>query len=415
MLHSQPGQGFVVMSFASVRIPLEYLLFALNTEIALRKDPKHSELIPRGGFRPGKDFSEPSTHVGEDNPSNVGGQAPSEHIGEDTPSGQGGQAPPQHIGEDAPSDVGGQASPQHIGEDSPGHQGFDSTSKPLSTNQSPNSPPAEPIQGFVSSEDLARKGRNVERVQDDAIKQHKKDKTYDSNDPDSYLPMDRRYKVLDDDPNLTAAESSSDSVNPIMEHPDIGLDPHVPWTYREILSKGQDVTKTTNIAMYSKNQKSIFAQSRYASYDKDPPPEDMIGTPGWKKGDPIPPRLPAGEILWQQYKDVAGDTAGELRFIVIHPVANENTNRVITEAHVAKKIPDNQKGTFTTADSNWDTLLGDIWHTFLGTDNVKGVPFITADHHNELGDKVVAKIHSWSPTRPGGIGMGAIVVELGPK
>lgn len=348
------------------------------------KGPKYSELDPRGGIRLGNDIPGSPNHIGQDAPNNPGGQAP----------------PSQHIGEDAPSNPGGQAPtlPQHIGEDSP--------------------PPPDPAldSDFISSEDLATKGRNVERVQNDAIDQHKKDKTYDQNDPNTYLPTDRRYKVADNDPDSTPGELSGDSVNPILEHRDIGLDPHQPWTYREIISKGQtDPGKPTSIAMYSKEQKAIFAQSRYAEYDIDPTPDMMPGTPGWKKGDSIPPRLPSGEILWQQYKDVAGDAAGELRFIVIHPIANSNTNRVITEAHLAKGIPDDRKGTFTPADSNWEILLGDIWHQFLGTDNVKGIPFLTADHHNELGDKVVAKIHSWSPNRPGGISMGSLVVELGPR
>lgn len=344
------------------------------------------------------------------------------HIGEDTPSNAPGQAPasPQHIGEDNPSNTPGQApnSPQHIGEDPPSKPGSGSGSTPHhGTKPSPNHPaPADSSPDYVSDEDLATKGKKVERAQFDAIDQGKKDKTYDPKDPNSYLPMDRRYTVFDDDPDLTPAESSNSGINPIMEHPDIGLDPNVPWTYREILSRGQnDNSMPTSIAMYSKDQRAIYVQSTYSVYDTEPSPESMDQAPKWKKGDPIPPRLPSGEILWQQYKDIAKDTAGELRLIAVHPIANVNTNRVIAKAHASKNIPADQKGTFEPPDSDWDTLLGDIWYTFLGTDNAKGIPFMTADHHTELRDKVVVKIHTWSPDRPGGVAMGAIVMELGPR
>lgn len=380
---------------------------------------KYSELDPRGRIPLGKIIPGSPKRIGEDSPSKPDSQTsnPSQHIGEDTPRNQEGQAQtsPQHIGEDAPSKSDGQDStpPQHIGEDAPSKPDSQAPTAPQHIGED-SQPPVDSTPGIASSEKLAIKGRKAENFQNEAIETHKNDKTYIPNDSNTYLPMNRRYNVIDDD-ILTPADSSGGDVNAIMEDSDIRLDPHQPWTYREVVSRGQPEDHLTVMAMFSSDQKAILAQQRYAVSDVDPLPEAMAEAPGWNVGDPIPPRLPAGEILWQQYKDVAGDTAGDLRFIISHPVANSDTNRVITEAHAAKGLADEEKGTFTPLDSNRENQLGDIWHQFLGTDNVKGILYMVADHHNELGNKAVTKIHSWTPNGPGANGFGSLVIELGPR
>ena len=88
-------------------------------------------------------------------------------------------------------------------------------------NTSKNRPPPEDTgPGFISNEELAKKGRKVEKIQKEAIRKRKPDKTYNPNDSNTYLPLDKRYIIDDDD---SPSECSGWNVDEMMGHPDVRL------------------------------------------------------------------------------------------------------------------------------------------------------------------------------------------------
>lgn len=146
--------------------------------------------------------------------------------------------------------------------------------------------------------------------------------------------------------------------------------------------------KPANEALYSKEDKVIIAKNSWAKFD------------GSKD------RLTWNQLVFKNWKDVAGSDVGKLKWIVRDTINNWDTLSVINKAlSKAGKDPDKpfsheQVGVFEPSDESFKALAG--------TDNGKGPFYMLANYHKELGDLKVVRIHTW-----GDDGVYFIVLELG--
>ncbi|PGG95549.1 hypothetical protein AJ79_09991 [Helicocarpus griseus UAMH5409] len=106
-----------------------------------------------------------------------------------------------------------------------------------------------------------------------------------------------------------------------------------------------------------------------------------------KKNDPD--RMKWSEVTWQNWKEVAKGDVGRLKAVVEQNIINTGTKDKI---ELAKKQTC-QEGTIAEFHPDKkNTNMDDAFEMLSGTDNVKGVIYMLADHHKELGGKKVTKI-----------------------
>ena len=133
---------------------------------------------------------------------------------------------------------------------------------------------------------------------------------------------------------------------------------------------------------YSKTQKAIIVQGSYSANDQN-------------KGAH---RLYWSDLTFQRWKEVAGDDVKELRFVARTHIINQGTIAVVKQAYEEVGIGRTIHHAFSPSASNEK----EKWAYFAlsGTDQVKGIFNMLADHHQAFGNLTVVKIHVFPVNGP---------------
>lgn len=170
----------------------------------------------------------------------------------------------------------------------------------------------------------------------------------------------------------------------------IGLSPKAEYTrLTEFTDKNN---KPVHQCSYNKDQKSIIADSNFRKKDNNPPEEQLL----WS------------ELTFQRWKEIAGDDVAQLKFVIRQHIVNKGSVNTLEEAYNKLGIPPNKKAEFYPSSDN--PAMDNAFRTLAGTDNAKGVFYMMADHHRELQNLKVVKIHTWFQSWES---WPAIVLELG--
>ncbi|KIM94627.1 hypothetical protein OIDMADRAFT_34639 [Oidiodendron maius Zn] len=110
-----------------------------------------------------------------------------------------------------------------------------------------------------------------------------------------------------------------------------------------------------------------------------------------------------------------GDSPSNLENVIRTPSANKGSLLTMTGS-VQVKFGANsrldQPYSFTSADSNFNGLVGDYWTAMNGLDNTRPQSFMAADHPVALNDLRVTEIIVW-PRLPSVSSMSAMIVRTG--
>ncbi|KAI9883827.1 MAG: hypothetical protein M1823_004381 [Watsoniomyces obsoletus] len=253
---------------------------------------------------------------------------------------------------------------------------------------------------ILPPKEYIHKGKEVEKVLWDAIREDQPDKIY----PD----WSERYNVDDRKGDESLLPEPDRFLDTLLGHPgleNISLDG--PWRNRYYYCIGnQDPFEPVNNNLVSPTQGLLVSVDSSAEFDSAPTP---------------PPKLPNSELLYQAWRDAVAlvdeegkeSHIGKLKYIVRQPISNKGSRLTVKDAHKAKGIPLDRPATFTPDDTSFDTLLKDAWHGLLGTRNSKPTSHRLADHHQALGNLVVVAIHTWAKI-PGQTRFASVTMELGP-
>lgn len=212
----------------------------------------------------------------------------------------------------------------------------------------------------------------------------------------TYSALQNSY-IVDFDP--LAQPDFLQDIETIMSHPEIRLDPTVGWTYVDARSEGQnDRTKPTFVGFVGNDQKNIIATSSIRKFDTN------TGTN----------KLPNSEIMYQSLLS-KGNKPSNLENVIRTPIANKGSLQMMTRSVQAKFGANSglkQPYSFTSADKNFDDLVGDYWTAMNGLDNPRPVSFMAADHSMALNGLKITEIIIW-PQLPSSSVFGAMIVRMG--
>ncbi|KAF4624413.1 hypothetical protein G7Y89_g13756 [Cudoniella acicularis] len=245
------------------------------------------------------------------------------------------------------------------------------------------------MDAVLTDEEYETRGATALQRNEDAINANPKvDKTYNA--------LENSYDV---DFDSDAQPDYLTDIKTIMSHPEIQLDPTVGWTYVDAVSKDQpDKTKSTFVGWVGDDQKNIIASSSISKYDTNT---------GANK-------LPNSEIMYQSLMS-KGNSPSNLQNVIRTPIANKGSLQMMTRSVQAKFGANSkldQPFSFTSADSNFDDLVGDYWTAMNGLDNARPQSFMAADHPVALNDLKITEIIVW-PQLPTISAMGAMIVRMG--
>lgn len=102
-------------------------------------------------------------------------------------------------------------------------------------------------------------------------------------------------------------------------------------------------------------------------------------------------RLPISELRWQSWVKASTDQGTDpkdLQYFILHNITGENGKAITNRIFEQKGISDGQRKIVEINPTDAD----DYWTAMIGTDNIKGLLYMLADHHNVLGDKKVQRI-----------------------
>ncbi|EER24830.1 hypothetical protein CPC735_014250 [Coccidioides posadasii C735 delta SOWgp] len=104
-------------------------------------------------------------------------------------------------------------------------------------------------------------------------------------------------------------------------------------------------------------------------------------------------RLKWSDLMWQSWKETAGDKANSLRWVVQDNIVNSHTESIMIQAHGKVGFPPNQNiGKFWYHGA--DDSMKESFLALAGTDNVRGVFRIAANYRNELDNAWVKNIYT---------------------
>ena len=175
-----------------------------------------------------------------------------------------------------------------------------------------------------------------------------------------------------------------DILSPQFANSEIGLSSTTAFV-RTIISSKHPHTKSINDALFSKDGKVVIAKYSMAAADTNQ----------------VSDRLTWSEFIFQQMKEFSEDQTApydikNLKFIVRYQVSSPATITALKAAYQANKLDyaGGQKGKFSK-DAADGTPEKQAYNALSLTDNVKGVNWLLADHHNEMGNKQIVAIHTF--------------------
>jgi len=174
----------------------------------------------------------------------------------------------------------------------------------------------------------------------------------------------------------------------------VGLDPEARYTERDLIAdpnapRGYRVVLLVGC---STDEKAINVISSYKRHDN-------LGENS----------LPWSELTFQQWREKAGARVAELKWVARQHVVNEETQKAMAAAHERVGIAKDARGVFYPGAAA-NSPMAISWDQLTKTVNAKGVFYMLADHHRELRDLKVVKIHTWLEFRGQWASM---VLELG--
>lgn len=202
--------------------------------------------------------------------------------------------------------------------------------------------------------------------------------------PDTESPdMNKNYQSYDkyDSDSASSSDSNPGTIaggrylrDDVFGHADI--DQHAGFERYEIVSTGSNKEPVAE-GGYSKEGKTIAVTNLGKKND----------------GNPKDKQIRASELMWQKWKEVAGDKAKELKYVVQEPVVNEGTKKTIERIYndMEKTGPARHQPIEFT-DSKTDPVMNKAFTELAGTTNVKGTFHMVAQHHRELGEARIGKI-----------------------
>ncbi|KAI9883829.1 MAG: hypothetical protein M1823_004383 [Watsoniomyces obsoletus] len=253
-------------------------------------------------------------------------------------------------------------------------------------------PPAEYVE----------KGKAVRALTEEAIARNKPD----VDDPH----WGERYLAWDRPAGSPSPRPLDGSFHALRDHPGVRMWLNGPWNLRDYLRRDANASELydellVNVNLISKEQRTIIVASSMAAHDRSTPEQDAALS--------SPAKLPNSELLYQAWRDMVGEAnVGQLKYVVQQPIINTGSLLTLRDAHQAKGIPMDHPATFTPDDTEFDALLGDVWHGLLGTRNAKPVSHMLTDHHRALGDLKIVAVHTYA-LNPLDRPKGSMIIELG--
>ncbi len=184
-----------------------------------------------------------------------------------------------------------------------------------------------------------------------------------------YRPWDEKYK-----------EEFNMYSKPIAESlfTDLGLNSYALWRTVALQSKSTTAhLDTVWGCSFSTAQKAILASWSIRQADEN-------------QGED---RLPWSELTFQRWKGMAGAGVADLKWVLRQGVVNPDTVSIMTEAHARLLYSESGHAVFNPSKEN--PTMKEAFSALAGTDNGKGVFYMLADHHRELRNLRVVKIHTW--------------------
>lgn len=178
-------------------------------------------------------------------------------------------------------------------------------------------------------------------------------------------------------------------LSPQFANSEIGLSSTTSFVMTSMKSKGSQSKAPVNEALFSKDGKVVIASWSMKSNDINQGSDKLT----WS------------ELIFQQMKGFSEDKTApydikNLKFIVRYQIANKDTTDAMEAAYQANGLnwAGGQKGKFRKDAAN-GTPEKQAYLSLSNTDNVKGVNWLLADHHNEMGNKQIVAIHTF-PKEP---------------
>ena len=108
-------------------------------------------------------------------------------------------------------------------------------------------------------------------------------------------------------------------------------------------------------------------------------------------------RLTWSEIIFQRYSELAGANVNQLESVVRCSVSNPGTISTLKRAFASMDQPytDNGAKVVFRADAPEGSAEREAFDVILCTDNVRGVNWMLADHHNAFGNKQITSVTVW--------------------
>jgi hypothetical protein len=164
--------------------------------------------------------------------------------------------------------------------------------------------------------------------------------------------------------------------------------------------------------LYSNEQHTIVAGSNFAKHDPyRPVDEDGKAVPyaGDKNGNKQGMR--SSEMMFQNWKGVAGEGTSQLQWVIRQKVTNEGGMRVIDRAYKDLNLDPKQGSvTIKKEDLENDPAKKSLYLAIAGTDNARSTFQMVKDHHAELGNVKGIDITIWSGL--GGVAPYSMALEL---
>lgn len=141
----------------------------------------------------------------------------------------------------------------------------------------------------------------------------------------------------------------------------------------------------------NKGRKSEFNHSFYNAEFGVIIIDDMRS--GATEGKAIRSTIPASELTWQSWKEIAGEANKKnLKMCFQHRIANEGTMSIIEQGYAKQTPPLHQLAEGHFFMGGGDSKKQEVFLALLGSDNARPTEYMLKDHFNEIGQKKIQQI-----------------------